>query len=118
MAQSPDERRGYQRGYNRAHSKIASHVQRVIKIARGYRDRLTDTDSARICETCARWKRGGANCMWGACDADFEWGIEPRMWADTNAGESPHRKIITQPNFGCVSWLPRPKDEPTEGSAS
>jgi hypothetical protein len=115
VAQSADEKRGYQRGYNRAGARYWDRVRRVVEIARGYQQRLTDTDKARTCATCRRWTRGGSAmrndnaCMWGSCSADFDFAIEARMWSEMPMGSPSNLKpeIITQPEFGCVSWLPR-----------
>jgi hypothetical protein len=114
VATKTEEQRAYQRGYNRGMNRYIDRAQKVVEIARGYQARLTDNDSERMCENCSRWTRGGDSpnadqCKWGVCAADFEWGAEPRMWVDVPPG-SPRAikpQIITQPDFGCRSWLPR-----------
>jgi hypothetical protein len=124
MVQSADEKRGYQRGYLRAGSRAWDRVRRVVKIARGYRARLHDQDQSRTCAFCVRWTRGGdparaaeSACMWGTCRADFEWDLEPRMWAELPIGAPKNLMpvIVTQPDFGCMSWLPRNSSTLTEG---
>jgi hypothetical protein len=114
VVQNADEKRGYMRGYSRAGARSWDRVRRVIAVARAYKTRLSDTDTSRICMTCDRWTRGGESssraesCKWGVCRADFEWGIEARMWAELPLGapRSLKPQIITQPEFGCVSWIP------------
>lgn len=118
MTQSADEKRGYQRGYNRGHARAMHFFTRVCEIARRYQTRLTDIDRSRTCQNCDRWTRGAGSpnseaCMWGSCRADFEWSVEARMWVDLPPGSPRDLKptITTQPNFGCVSWLPLTPDE-------
>lgn len=121
MARTAAEAREYQRGYNRAGARHWERLRRVIDIARGYRARLTDASATKTCATCDRWTRGrgaGINasaCLWGSCRADFEWSMEPRMWVD--ADKNTVTEIITQPEFGCVSWIPRREIIPPNGSA-
>lgn len=102
MTRTDAEKREYMRGYNRGRARYGEHAQRLLHIVQGYRSRLADADSARICQGCDRWTRGQPNCQWGICRADFEWSAEPRMWTDPHDSIS----IVTQPNFGCVSWIP------------
>lgn len=108
MTMTHGERKAYGRGYNRAISRGIDRVQVIASIARGYRDRLTDINSKRRCDACSRWTRGGANCIWGTCAADFDHGTEPRMWAEAYVGEKhADRAVITTEDFGCVNWLPQ-----------
>lgn len=108
QTQTDDQRRAYARGYNRGLKRAYDRITQVIQIAKGYRARLTDT-APRVCGTCSRWLRGdGSNnsamCKWGSCRADFEFGMEGRMWVD---GSWDHpKKIITSEDFGCMAWLP------------
>jgi hypothetical protein len=104
MTQTDGERRAYAKGYNRANSNCWSRTRRIIEIAKSYRARLKDFDTARVCETCARWTRGCDACHWGYCSADFEFGIDERMWIDSD-GPTSGVKIVTQARFGCVSWI-------------
>jgi hypothetical protein len=104
MPMTREEHLAYQRGYNRALRSVADRVSRVIRIARGYRDRHFTQGR---CATCDRWTRGCRGCLWGTCRADFEPGIEPRMWTERFAGENSGRSIETSEDFACVNWLPR-----------
>lgn len=105
MAQSHDEKRSYSRGYQRAMSRASARVERVLKIARAYKEACTREDAIR-CRSCERWSRGGPNCLWGYCRLDFEHGAgEGRMWADACIGEKQQR-ICTHENFGCINWIP------------
>lgn len=106
MPRSREERLAYQRGYNRGRVRISDHIGNILRIARGYRDRLTDINPQHPCDGCMRWTHGGGGCVWGRCAADFQWGSEPRMWAEPKSG-SATCEIITTPDFGCVNWLPR-----------
>jgi hypothetical protein len=101
VARTESEKREYQRGYNRAISRHHSRVKRVLEIAKGYRDRSAFRSTAR-CGDCERWTRGGSNCLWGYCRADFEWSAgEGKMWA-----EPQEAKIVTHEHFGCINWIP------------
>lgn len=102
MSKTPGETRAYAKGYGRATSRYWTHVTRVLDIARGYRGRLKDFDTARRCDTCRRWTRGCDTCVWGHCSHNFERPLEPSMWPDPD-----HADIITTEDFGCVNWLPR-----------
>lgn len=113
MPQSADEKRGYQRGYNRANSTAWNRVRRVIEVAKGYRARLVDNSNGS-CAECRRWLRGAgqnnsSGCKWGSCRADFECGLEARMWVDLPLGTPRSIKptITTSEEFGCVNWLPK-----------
>ena len=102
------ERRQYSRGYNRGRKHVYDRITQVIKIAQGYRTRLTNPSTPN-CGHCSRWLRGDGNsnsaaCKWGSCGADFEYGMEGRMWVD-GAWDSP-KKIITSEDFGCTAFLP------------
>lgn len=110
MAMTPGEQSAYRRAYGRRYNAIRKrayeHARKIAKIAKGLRARLTDTDSEKVCSRCARWTRGGSSTVWGICRADFEWDVEPRMWAapqDWKRGDIP-LEIITEENFGCVNW--------------
>jgi hypothetical protein len=102
-----DEQRAYQRGYNRQLARTRERVERVLRVARGYRERLTDIDRTRRCDNCVRWTRGCPTCVWGKCAAGFERFTEPSMWADSFTGEKQQRAIITTEDFACVNWLPK-----------
>lgn len=111
MAQTEDERRGYQRGYNRAVSRNHDRVKRVLEIARGYKDARDGANNAR-CHSCDRWARGGAMCLWGYCRADFEWiAGEGKMWTDPNDA-----KIVTHETFGCINWVRRNEPNASGGN--
>ncbi len=113
MSKTEGEKREYSRGYSRATYRFICRAREIAEIARGYRARLADHDTARQCHTCQRWKRGGDKFLWGVCAGNFEQPQEPSMWADSFAGETWQRKIITTEDFGCVNWLPiRPPVEP------
>lgn len=105
MGQSDAERRAYARGYNSGVRRRGTLVRALIEIAKGYRARLTDIDTARQCQTCDRWERGHSSTLWGYCRADFD-ADEPRMWADRFVGDRPDRQIVTHEHFGCVNWIP------------
>jgi len=105
MPQTVEEKRAYAKGYNRANSNHWDRMRRLCDIAKGYRKRLTDTTTERVCATCDRWKRGGPQCLWGLCRADFDYGTEPRMWVDTTDRNG--AAIATTEDFGCPCWLPR-----------
>lgn len=105
MAQTDAEKRAYQRGYNAGRKRRLDWSFKLLAVARRIRDRLTDTNPDRSCQTCDRWTRGGATYQWGMCRADFEWDVEPRMWIDSRAPDL--AEITTSEDFGCVSWLPR-----------
>lgn len=112
LPQSVDEKRGYTRGYNRAVSRCQSRVSRALEIARGYREKAEAAiyhDTVPRCLSCARWTRGGENCLWGYCRADFQYAAgEQGMWADRFVGEANReRPIVTQEMFGCVNWIGR-----------
>lgn len=106
MEKSRVEKRAYIRGYNRSISRISDRVYRALRIAKGYRTRLTDMDTSRQCGTCDRWTRGGDRYLWGKCRADFAFQCEGRMWAEVYIGEREVRAIITTEDFGCQNWLP------------
>lgn len=112
MAKTLGEAREYSRGYNRALSRARDRVHRVLLIARGYRMKAAEAvyhTTAPRCVSCERWTRGGANCVWGYCRADFEYEAgEQKMWADTFVGETSMRRIVTQEMFGCVNWIAKP----------
>jgi hypothetical protein len=101
------EQLAYKRGYNRARARFAARAWQAVKIAKLYRQQLATAASDRRCDGCDRWTRGGKRCLWGRCRGDFEFGAEPRMWADSFAGEHEQRSVITTEDFGCVNWLPK-----------
>ncbi len=104
------EKIAYQRGYNRARRNFANRAARAVEIAKGYRSRSAlPTDTEQRCAGCARWSRGGPDCVWGKCAANFEYSLEGRMWVDQFVGENERRVIITTAEFGCVNWLPKGK---------
>jgi hypothetical protein len=107
VAKTRAEQLEYGRGYNRGIARARDHFKAVIEIAKGYRRAARgERPQESLCKNCNRWKRGEGNAHWGRCRADFEWDLEPRMWADAwPAKEKP--EIITQPEFGCVSWIPQ-----------
>jgi hypothetical protein len=105
MTKTDSEKREYRRGYNRAMSRHRDRIRSIMAIARGYRERCTDTETRRVCQNCLRWTRGCDSCVWGQCSGDFERPEEPSMWADTPIGENEQRAIITTEDFGCVNWL-------------
>lgn len=120
MTATRGEKLAYARGYNRGRVRAYGWINKLAALARAYRDmRLTPGEPHR-CDGCRRWTRGGGlrgseMCQWGVCSADFEWGVEPRMWIDALAGDRP-REITTSQDFGCASWLPvslkgRPEQE-------
>ena len=108
MATSPTEIREYGRGYNRALSRCSDRVARALTIGRGYREKAQASiyhDTPPRCISCERWTRGGDNCLWGYCRADFEYVAgEQKMWAETFLGER-ERRVVTQEMFGCVNWI-------------
>lgn len=110
MAQS-EAKKEYARGYYRATIRYRDRVIRALAIARGYREKASQAiyhDTAPRCVSCARWTRGGENCLWGYCRADFERAAgEQRMWPETLMGENGERRIVTQEMFGCVNWIAR-----------
>jgi hypothetical protein len=107
VAKTRTEQLEYSRGYNRGLARSHDRVQRILRIAQRYRESC-DTPTESLCRTCDRWTRGGPSCVWGECRADFEYGLEPRMWAD--GGKSPKGTVVTDENFGCISWIPKPTD--------
>jgi hypothetical protein len=109
MTQTAGERRAYSRGYNRGRTRVWSVFQRVVEIAKGYRARLADVDTQRICATCRRWERGCETCHWGYCGLDFEFQVEPRMWPDRRDYQRLDNgvTIATSEQFGCPCWLPK-----------
>lgn len=109
MAQTTEEKRAYARGYNRCRARGYDYARKLAEIAKGYRDRLADMKTDRSCQSCRRWSRGGRNCQWGTCAADFQYGIEPRMWSEKFV-DGPYQpaNISTSQDFGCVNWLPLP----------
>lgn len=100
MSKTDGEKREYQRGYNRGRARSWNWIDKLAKIARGYRARLADHDTSRVCRTCQRWTRGCDTCIWGRCATDFNRPTEPAMWPDAGGD------IITTEGFGCVNWLP------------
>lgn len=94
-----EAKRAYVNGYQRAMARMRSRVEDVLKIARGYRD--SRTIPAANCVKCSRWTRGGPQCVWGYCSASFEYGVEPRMFA-----EGGRERICTTENFYCPNWIP------------
>ncbi len=107
MPMTRAEKLAYQRGYNRGLARVSDRVARVIRIAQGYRRRLrNDATTQQRCDGCARWVRGGPNCLWGICDGSTDYGLEPRIWANGHSGNGPST-VITSPDFGCVLWIPR-----------
>lgn len=102
---TPGEKRAYQRGVNRATARNHDRMQKLIRIARQYRERES-SDEECICQTCDRWRQGTNNTVWGFCRADFQYGVEPRMWADSKSGDA---DLITDATFGCISWIPAPE---------
>lgn len=107
MSATREERLAYARGYNRANSAASKRAQKCLDIAKGYRERLRDYDTARTCDACARWTRGCERCLWGFCNGGFEWGVEGAAWVDTPIGART-QQIVTHENFGCINWLPKP----------
>jgi hypothetical protein len=107
VAKTRTEQLEYSRGYNRGLARSHDRVQRILRIAQRYRESC-DTPTESLCRTCDRWTRGGPSCVWGECRADFEYGLEPRMWAE--GGKSPKGTVVTDENFGCISWIPKPTD--------
>lgn len=108
MAMTIEEKKAYTRGYNRARSRCWDRVQRAVQIAKSYRARLTDIHPSLQCRDCDRWMRGGPDCVWGRCRADFEFGVEGRMWAEvTGNSKDVKSAIITTEDFGCVNWIPK-----------
>ncbi len=101
------EKLAYQRGYNRGMARVSDRVARVIRIAQGYRRRLLDTNPQQRCDGCARWARGGPNCLWGKCAGSIDYGLEPRIWAERYGRYGESATVITSPDFGCVLWIPR-----------
>lgn len=107
VAKTRAEQLEYGRGYNRGVARARDHIKAVIEIAKGYRRAVRgEGPEESLCKNCARWTRGEGHAFWGRCRADFEWDLEPRMWADAWPAKE-KAEIITQPEFGCVSWIPR-----------
>lgn len=102
---APSQTKEYRSGWNRGRARATHWAWVVIGIAKGYRARLADIDTARRCDTCSRWTRGRQGCVWGKCAANFERGAEPAMWADGTRSGQPIA-VITTEDFGCVNWLP------------
>lgn len=110
---TPEEKRQYTRGYNRGLARQQNRANRAIEIAKAYRARTGDRETERLCVNCDRWTRGGPNCVWGTCRADFEYGLEGRVWAEALVGDRDvQRSVITSEDFGCVSWIPRTGEMP------
>ncbi len=110
MTKTRNEKLEYGRGYNRGIVRARDRFQAVIEIAKGYRRAARGEGPVEsLCKNCDRWKRGEGNAHWGRCRADFEWDLEPQMWADAWPAKE-KAEIITQPNFGCISWIPKPTD--------
>ena len=110
MGMSRAEQRAYQRGYNRGRNRTSEWAKRLIKIAKGYRARLSDESTERRCSACARWSRGGGAprsdiCLWGVCKGGFDWSAEPRMWVHNPADRWKALEITTSEDFGCTNWL-------------
>lgn len=104
MSRTAEERRAYGRGYSRGSARYWDHLRRLLRIARGYREKTDQLHLAHYCGGCFHWSRGGKNCLWGHCDTKFEAGLEPNLWADAPIGHTP-QKICTHENFGCVNWI-------------
>jgi len=116
MTQTVEEKRAYARGYNRGRNRRITWAVTLLRILKGYRARLTDVDTARQCQTCDRWKRGGGpEYRWGYCRADFQTMEEPGLWADDMVGDKEPRRIITHEHFGCVNWIPPLPSQETGG---
>jgi len=99
----------YRKGYNRGRFRTWETYRRVSDIAKRWRDLATKgSDKTRTCENCVRWHRDQPSHQWGICRAAFEYGVEPRMWADTPRGERREPSICTSKDFGCVNWNPKP----------
>lgn len=113
MSRTPGEQREYTRGYNRGQARVLERARAALRIAKRYRERLTDTAHMRRCSDCDRWTRGCPTCVWGSCSGDFDRAAEPAMWADHLPGETVDHGIITTEDFGCVNWLPKPDRERT-----
>jgi hypothetical protein len=108
MPMTYGEKLAYHRGVNRARASARERVRRVLEIAKGYRQRSSmGAHPERQCASCSRWERGGEKCIWGRCRADFEFGTEPRMWAESFGGERRSGLVITTEDFACVNWLPK-----------
>lgn len=106
MVKSYEEKREYNRGYQRGCDRRYRQAANALKLAQLYRARLADT-SEQLCGGCARWERGGDSCKWGYCDNNFSAGAgEGNMWVDVPTGIK-QPAIITHDNFGCVNWLPK-----------
>jgi hypothetical protein len=105
-AMTHEEQRAYQRGYSRGRMRGNTLLQRVLRIAKGYRQRsLLDID--RRCDGCARWERGCETCLWGKCAGAFQGGMEGRMWSEQYIGEQESRAVITSADFACSNWIPK-----------
>lgn len=114
MAKSEMEKREYSRGYQRGRMRSRAFADFAFRIARAYRKQAIeqrrsflgkDNWTARECQTCERWNRGGLGAKWGECSAAFVAAAgEPFMWTD-----EPKSKILTHEDFGCCNHL---KDNP------
>src|SRR5947208_2822912 len=83
VAKTRAEQLEYGRGYNRGIARAQDRFKAVVEIAKGYRRAARgEGPQESLCKNCDRWKRGEGNAHWGRCRADFEWDLEPRMWAD------------------------------------
>lgn len=102
-----ETQKAYSRGYYRGRSRMYDYIARLTKIAKAYREmaRGGAVPSESICRNCDRWTRGGPSCVWGDCRADFEIGVESRMWSE--GGRMPKGGITTTEDFGCINWIPK-----------
>lgn len=100
---TPTDHRSYMLGHKRARASYGSRMQRILQVAKRYRDlaRLGAPDVKHTCATCFRWTRGAPATLWGQCSQQHDdmYGAEPRILQT--------EQLVTNEEFGCVNWLPK-----------
>ena len=103
---TPEEKRAYQRGYNRTVKRSNDRARRYLALAQDWKAKAVKGTAGAKCGNCRLWTRGGEHCIWGYCSQNAAVGMD-RIWAERFVGEHEARRLISQEDFFCNNWGPK-----------